>query len=482
MTFTILFSLFYISSNAVSSIEGYSDNTLIGMWQTMLEDKGTELILILDIRTTETDSLECLMHFPEFGFSNIPYGKFVLNENKISLPGLEAYYNKDEEKITGLFTAMGPELNLIFQKITDKPDMTIECPEKKADWTFKTNGAIWSSPTRSNGNIIFGNDKGILYSVRIEDKSISWEFHCHSPIRSKPLISNRKVWFSSDNGYLHAIDHKTGYSKWKIYIGNDVSRRINPAKEAYTYDFLCSSPVENTGKIYVGSMDSCIYAIDARNGSILWKYKTEGMIRSTPLVENGIVYVGSWDNNMYALNAKDGSLVWKYDAGWIIQSSPIMVENKIVFGSRAAFIFAVDKTSGEEIWKTRYWGSWVESSPVLYDGTIYIGSSDYRKMHAIDPKDGSAIWSSRLEGWAWPTPAVTDKYIYSGSIGTLSYMDDMHGRFYAFERKTGNPVWQIKIEDNADVFTYGFASSPTYVKGWIFFGGLDGNMYGVKEK
>lgn len=82
MIFTIIFSLFYLSSIASISNKKYSENTPIGMWQTMLEEKGTELILILDIRTTETDSLECLMHFPEFGFSNLPHGKFVLNEGK----------------------------------------------------------------------------------------------------------------------------------------------------------------------------------------------------------------------------------------------------------------------------------------------------------------------------------------------------------------------------------------------------------------
>jgi len=479
---SIILSVFCFSINSDASDAEISKNSIIGMWQTNLEDKGTEVIFILDIRSTETDSLECLMHFPDFGFSNIPYGKFLLNDNKFSLTGFEANYEKNEDKIAGLFSALGPELNVTFHKISEKPDMTIKCPEKEADWSFKTNGAIWSPPTRSNGNIIFGNDEGIMYSVKIADKSIDWEFHSHSPIRSKALISNGKVWFSSDNGYLHALDYKTGESKWKIYIGNNVSRRINPAKEGSSYDYLCSSPVASGGKIYVGSMDSSIYAIDAKNGSIIWQYKTEGMIRSTPVVENGSVYIGSWDHNLYALNSKDGSLLWKYDAGLSIQSSPVIVENKIIFGSRAAFIFALDKDSGEEIWKTRYWGSWVESTPVLYNGIIYIGSSDYRKLHALDPKDGKVIWDTRLEGWAWPTPAVTDKYVYSGSIGTLSYMDNMHGRFYAFDRKTGNPVWQIKAKDISDVFAYGFASSPTYSKGWVFFGGLDGNMYGVKEK
>ncbi len=115
----------------------------------------------------------------------------------------------------------------------------------------------------------------------------------------------------------------------------------------------------------------------------------------------------------------------------------LVIDNKLVFGSRSAFIFVIDKVSGEELWKTRYWGSWVESSPVIYDGIIYIGSSDYRKVHAIDPENGKVKWSTRVEGWSWPTPAVNEKYLFTGSIGSLFYLDNMHGRFYGINRHTG---------------------------------------------
>jgi len=228
-------------------------------------------------------------------------------------------------------------------------------------------------------------------------------------------------------------------------------------------------------------MDSCIYAIDVSEGSIRWKYKTGDMVRSTPIINHGILYAGSWDHYMYAMNAHDGVLNWKYDAGAIIQSSPDIIDDKIVFGSRVGFIFALDKKSGHEVWKTRYWGSWIESSPEIYNRNIYIGSSDYKKIHALDPENGDVIWSSRVEGWAWPTPAVNDKYVFSGSIGTQYYSENMHGRFYAIDRISGDHIWQVSIEDDADNYCYGFASSPTLQNGWIFFGGLDGIMYGVRE-
>ena len=70
------------------------------------------------------------------------------------------------------------------------------------------------------------------------------------------MIINDFVYFSSDDGYLYCLDLYTGESIWQTYIGNNVSKRIGPAKDVYTYDYMCSSPKANEGKIYIGSMDS----------------------------------------------------------------------------------------------------------------------------------------------------------------------------------------------------------------------------------
>jgi outer membrane protein assembly factor BamB len=58
----------------------------------------------------------------------------------------------------------------------------------------------------------------------------------------------------------------------------------------------------------------------------------------------------------------------------------------------------------------------------------------------------------------------------------------MHGRFYAIDQDTGEPAWQLMVEDNPDHFAYGFASSPAIWNEWVFVGGLDGKMYGLKAK
>jgi len=76
---------------------------------------------------------------------------------------------------------------------------------------------------------------------------------------------------------------------------------------------ICSSPaVGDDGTVYIGSWDTCLYAVHP-DGTIKWKYRTNGGIASSPAVgDDGTVYVGSYDRYVHAVNP-DGTLKWKVE-------------------------------------------------------------------------------------------------------------------------------------------------------------------------
>jgi outer membrane protein assembly factor BamB len=76
--------------------------------------------------------------------------------------------------------------------------------------------------------------------------------------------------------------------------------------------------------------------------------------------------------------------------------------------------------------------------------------------------------------------AVNEDYIFTGTIGSMHYLEGLHGRFYAIDRKTGKPEWRFEVEDDPDHFTVGFASSPVIWGNWVLVGGLDGTLYGFE--
>jgi len=64
-----------------------------------------------------------------------------------------------------------------------------------------------------------------------------------------------------------------------------------------------------------------------------WKYKTSGMVYASPVLSNGVVYIGSMDSIFYALDAESGREKWRFHSGNTIQSSAATY--KIWFFSKA---------------------------------------------------------------------------------------------------------------------------------------------------
>ena len=64
---------------------------------------------------------------------------------------------------------------------------------------------------------------------------------------------------------------------------------------------ISSSPTVVDGVVYVGSLDSNLYAIDAASGQQRWVFPTGDGIFASPAVVDGVVYVGSTDTNLYAI-------------------------------------------------------------------------------------------------------------------------------------------------------------------------------------
>jgi eukaryotic-like serine/threonine-protein kinase len=68
----------------------------------------------------------------------------------------------------------------------------------------------------------------------------------------------------------------------------------------------------DNGVIYAGVNGGLLVALRANNGSVLWRYQSDGSNFSTPIVDNGSVYTGADNGITYALQAVTGVLRWYY--------------------------------------------------------------------------------------------------------------------------------------------------------------------------
>jgi outer membrane protein assembly factor BamB len=264
-------------------------------------------------------------------------------------------------------------------------------------------GDISSSPKIFQEKVFIGTNSGLLYVFNRFSGEKIWEFETEDAVISTPALSGEIVCFGSGDDNLYALDQENGELKWKFKAEGSIysSPAIkveNPAlRQAQGGDSSTTLTVPEQGrreqsrttngmnrmvhtnggddKVFFGSVDGYLYALKIEDGSLIWKFKTDGDIYSSPAVTESLVYIGSNDYFMYAVDQATGKLRWKFETGGIIRSSPIAVGDKLFFGSYDGNFYVLDRFSGKLLWKYQTKGM-ISSSPAYYDGKIYIASED----------------------------------------------------------------------------------------------------------
>ena len=358
----------------------------------------------------------------------------------------------------------------------EKPQVLKSGKSKRALWTFQTDGEVWSSPQVTDGKILFGSTDGKLYALNESNGSLLWYWDAKAPIKGDVTIKGDYVYFLAGDGILHKLTLKDGIEAWSF---NTINEEV--ASKLSSYDDYYSMPVIDNGIIYIGSRDHNLYALDVKSGNEIWRFNTTNAIISAPAVDDGKVFVGSMDQHLYSIEIMTGELDWKFDTHGPITSRPLVWKDLIIIGSRNSDLYGVNRNSGNEQWVYSYWTSWVESSGVLVDDRLYIGSSDSGNIYCLNPTNGEEHWTSFVGGSPWGNPIVSGDKVYSGVIGSVGYSIDHKGAFVCLDRMSGQEQWRIDYDPLPEKFNYGVYSTPAISNGMIYFGSLDGLLYAVEE-
>jgi len=83
----------------------------------------------------------------------------------------------------------------------------------------------------------------------------------------------------------------------------------------------------------------------------LWRFATEGQVRSSPVVSDGSLFFGSGDGGLYCLDAATGAQRWHIVTGGPVLSDPAVADGMVFFGSDDGGIYAVDSANGRGRWR-----------------------------------------------------------------------------------------------------------------------------------
>lgn len=344
-------------------------------------------------------------------------------------------------------------------------------------WQTKLGGAIYAPVTARDGVVYVGTIGGVMNALDLADGHFLWGFEAGRPIHGGALATDDALYFVCDNGYLFKLERATGKELWRYDLGDERVPRNTQIVDVYGYDGRAPRPVLADGRILVGAADGGFHAIDAATGARVWRFAAEGKIRADALVDGAGVVFGTWGGTLYALDRASGAPLWSQKLANEITSAAARVGDLLVVGSRGSLLYGLKPANGETVWTRTFYGSWVESTPVPYAGTVYIGSSDLRRASAIDPEKGRILWRTDVYGSPWGKPVVTEKYVYVSAEGNAPYPVRMLGSLTALDRQSGQIVWRWAAPELPGVVQNGFFAGPELAGGLLIVGGMDGTVY-----
>jgi len=129
-----------------------------------------------------------------------------------------------------------------------------------------------------------------------------------------PLVVDGTMYFTTFEG-SYAIDAASCKEKWSRH-----QKSVGPPGLAVNRGFAYLD-----GRLYRGTADAHVLALDAQDGHILWDhaFDTQGpgiSLPMAPIAANGRVYIGNAGGDtagvtghVYALDAQDGHVIWRFD-------------------------------------------------------------------------------------------------------------------------------------------------------------------------
>ena len=132
-----------------------------------------------------------------------------------------------------------------------------------------------------------------------------------------------------------------------------------------------SPPIVNNGVMFVTTPQQQVFALNARTGDLIWRYKKdlpEDLLQLHP-TNRGVallgdrVYFATVDAHVIALDARTGTVVWDttvddYKKGYYFTLAPLIAKGKVMVGSSGGelgirgYIAALDAADGKPAWKT----------------------------------------------------------------------------------------------------------------------------------
>lgn len=256
---------------------------------------------------------------------------------------------------------------------------------------------------------------GHIYAFDKRTGALRWKHFAGLGVGGDIVGGGRFVYALTAEDTLLCLDRGTGETAWSFHRGARRRRRND------------SSPDLSGGRIFFRGLDDRIYALDAKNGEVLWNRQMPETLSTSVAVLDGHVYVGSSGGHIYRLSQDDGEIagvigVAEAPYGELTAQGPVIVSYTGLPG-RGTGLVAVGAGLENILWtRPAGGGRRLTTSRIhVWDDTIIAGD-DGGTVTAYRIADGSPQWSATVAG--------TVKSV--GRSGNRLFVGTMEGFLYCF--------------------------------------------------
>ena len=246
------------------------------------------------------------------------------------------------------------------------PTSTIGAVPGPGEWAM-----FRRDPAHTGGSspLTTGGDAGVGAAPTGE---VAWRFESDAPIRSSPAVVDGRVYVGTGDHRVAALDAETGEIVWEREVTGPVDSSVAVAGSQLKAGHV---------NVFVGLRDARVLALDADTGDLRWEYRASGPIHGSPVVDAGELYVGSDDFGIYALDAMTGEERWVYKTGGRVTSSPAVNADVVAVTSEDKYLYVIDRATGRP--RLDFQLTTGSGSPVLTD-SYALAIDGLGRLTAID--------------------------------------------------------------------------------------------------
>ncbi|ALM39401.1 Serine/threonine-protein kinase AfsK [Streptomyces sp. FR-008] len=323
-------------------------------------------------------------------------------------------------------------------------------PASWRPWRFRMSNDVWGTPTLA-GDLVYVT---------------SFEVHALDVATGRRRFKTRDVAWSMAvaDGRIHASDGPTLYAL-DAADGSDLWRMPT---DAWVYSLKA-----DRGTVVTGTRGGGVQAWEAANGEKLWELTGAQTDFETPeagpVVHDGTVYVWQ-DARLRALEARTGQERWSYPIGDAASCGGVPVRltqasDGYVYVAAGTRALAIDVLGGHVRWHFESPAVFLSPpafapGPAVTGGGVYL--TDYLgTVYALDATDGRDRWRIATEARSATEPVlVSGGHVHVGSGKGL----------YTLDAVTGTPKWRFQAGGEV-------IGSPVAAGGRIHFGSADHCLY-----